>query len=199
MPKGGVSLTDITGVDGAAVRASETAGVFVVSGDKWSLSGIHGINKYVWSLLQTELGWTTTPYGGLIPITTPQQQPEFNALNAPYLVYTYAKTTTGEDFLLESETAAYTIFSAKESDIRRVVNLLTAKLNRYDDTADDVNNYIAGNGSSDHKQFDYKYISVLSAQGPQPSAQEGGRHDGLVLIRFRYTHYDQGSGLSVRY
>ena len=169
----------------------------------WDLAGVHGVNKYVWSILQAAspagLGMTTTPYGGLIPITTPQQQPEFNALGAPYIVYTYAKTATGDDYWLEEEVAAYTIFSATEGDIRKITNLLSAQLNRADISAAAINEYIAANGSTDQKQFDYKTIAVTSAQGAQPSLTEGGRHDGLVVIKYAYTHYDPNTGLSVRY
>jgi len=54
------------------------------------------------------LAMSTTPYGGLVPITTPQQEPEFNAIDAPYIVYTYARTATGDDYWIEDEVAAYT-------------------------------------------------------------------------------------------
>ena len=160
----------------------------------WDLAGVHGINKYIWSVLQATspggLGMTTDSYGGLIPITTPQQQPEFNALGAPYIVYTYVKTATGDDYWLEEEIAAYTIFSAAESDVRKITNLLIAKLNRADSSAAAINAYITAGVSIDQKQFDYKTVTVTSAQGAQPSLTEGGRHDGLVVIKYAYTHYD---------
>lgn len=165
----------------------------------WSLSGVHGLNKYVWHLLQTELGWSAGTYSGLIPITTPQQQPEFNAVDAPYIVYTYSKTNTGEDFFLEGEIVAYTIYSADESDIRKVVNLLSAKLNKRDTTAKEANAFLSASGSSANKEFDYKWISVTNAQGAQPTDQTGGRMDGLVMVRYAFTHYNPTTGLSIRY
>jgi hypothetical protein len=45
---------------------------------KWDLSGVHGINKFVWAKLQEQLEWNKSNYGGLTPITIPSQQPEFN-------------------------------------------------------------------------------------------------------------------------
>jgi len=174
-----------------------------VTYDKWGLAGIHGINKYVWSLLQSELGWNTTTYGGLIPITVPQQEPEFNAINAPYLVYGYTKSSRSKDvYVLETETAAYSIYSASEEDIRRVVNLLSTKLNKLDDTANDINTYISANGSQANKEFDYKWVKCMSAQGSQPSIQIGGRFDGAVIVRYEYTQYkvtDPGVPDSIRY
>lgn len=175
--------------------------------DKWGLAGIHGINKYVWSLLQSELGWSLTTYGGLVPITVPQQQPEFNAMNAPYIVYGYTKSSRSKDlYVLETETAAYSIYSASEEDIRRVVNLLSTKLNKLDDSADDVNAWLSTiptglqvtNGSQANKEFDYKWIKCMSAQGSQPSIQIGGRFDGAVIIRYEYTQYGT-DGKSIRY
>jgi hypothetical protein len=168
---------------------------------QWDLAGVHGINKYIWQQLQDELEWaaynvTTAQPLGLTPITTPQQQPEFNALQKPYIVYSYTKVGSDDLYVLETETAAYTVYSTLEKDVRQVVNLLTAKLGRLDDSASDVNAYLSTvPGVS--KEFDYKYISITSAQGPQPSASEGGRMDGLVVIRYAYTHYGPGISTGV--
>lgn len=165
---------------------------------KWSLAGIHGINKYIWNLLQSELQYSTANYGGLIPITTPQQTPEFNSYNFPYLVYSYSKLPSGNSHYLDAETAAYTIFSASEDDIRKATNMLAAKLKRGDETAAEVNAFISANGSADQKEFDYKNIQVTTAQGVQPALQEGGRYDGLVVIKYVYTHYSPTTGIDPR-
>lgn len=165
----------------------------------WDLAGVHGLNKYIWSILQSDLGWSAANYGGLTPITTPQQEPEFNALDQPYIVYTYAKSDTGDDWWLESEMVAYTIFSQSEKDIRQATNLLFSRLNQRDTSAQIVNDYISASGSDDNKAFDYKAIAVTSLQGAQPSLQEGGRYDGLVVVKYAYTHYSPVTGESIRY
>ena len=169
------------------------------AGGNWDLSGVHGINAYIWHLLQTELGWTATPYGGLVPITNPQQAPEFNALAAPYIVYSYSKMTSGETFFFERETIAYSIFSSSESDVRKVVNMLSTILNKFDDSAKECNNYLSLNGTTNQKFFDYKVINVTSANGAQPALQEGGRYDGLIVVKCTYTHSDPATGIAVRY
>lgn len=168
---------------------------------KWDYSGVHGINLYLWQRLKDELGWSASNYGGLIPITTPQQQPEFNAFNFPYIVYSYTPQGTGPDWLIEGEVAAYTIFSANSADIRKAVNVLKSSLNRFDETAKDVNDFVSTSSlaTADIKAFDYKSIRVTSASGPQPPAQEGGRQDGNVIVSYRYTHSDPATGNSIRY
>jgi hypothetical protein len=154
----------------------------------WDYSAVHGINKYLWAKLKEELGWSEANYGGLTPITTPQQQPEFNAYNFPYIVYGYSPQATGPDWLLEGEVIAYTVFSASSADIRKAVNVMKWAFNRFDESAVDVNKYIQANGSADNKAFDYKAIRLTSASGPEPSLTEGGRQDGSVVISVMFTH-----------
>ena len=154
----------------------------------WDYSAVHGLNKYLWAKLKEELQWSESNYGGLVPITTPQQQPEFNSYNAPYIVYGYNPQATGPDWYLDGEIIAYTIFSASSADIRRAVNVMKAAFNRFDESAVDVNNYIRANGTADNKLFDYKAIRLVSAGGPEPSLTEGGRQDGSVVISVMYTH-----------
>lgn len=184
---------------------------------KWDYTGVHGLNKYLWSRIQTELGWSADNYGGLTPITTPQQQPEFNAYDYPYIVYGYTLQGVSPLYVVEGEVVTYTVFSTKSADIRQAVNVIKAALNRYDDSARDVNLYLQGGkvyqngswvtvtgaGSDDNKAFDYKTIRVNQATGPEPALTEGGRQDGSVIVSMEYTHSNPAigptGGLSIRY
>jgi|ERR1044072_1047833 hypothetical protein len=162
---------------------------------KWDYTGVHGLNKYIWKRIQDELGWVTSDYGGLTPITTPQQQPEFNAFDKPYIVYGYTLQGTNTLFPVQGEVVTYTVFSTQSADIRKAVNLINSALNRFDESARDVNNYIAANGSDDNKAFDYKFIRVNQATGPEPAVTEGGRQDGSVIVSMEYTHYGSNGEL----
>ena len=162
---------------------------------KWDYTGVHGLNKYLWSRIKTELSWKESDYGGLVPITTPQQQPEFNSYNKPYIVYSYTLQGTGPEWWMKREVAIYTIFSASPADVRQAVNLIDGALGRYEDSANAVNDYIQANGSADNKQFDYKIITTSQANGPEPSTSEGGRHDGRIVVAMEYTHYNASAGL----
>jgi hypothetical protein len=157
---------------------------------KWDYTAVHGINKYLWSKLQSELGWAAGDYGNLVPVTTPAQQPEFNSIGKPYIVYGYSPQGSGEDWLYEREVISYAVFSSDASDIRQVINLMKALFNRFDESAKDVNKHIATYGSTDNKTFDYKSIRLTVATGPQPPLQEGGRMDGSVVLAVSFTHHD---------
>lgn len=166
---------------------------------KWDLSGVHGLNKYVWELLKDELGWSTVDYGGLTPITTPEQQPEFNAFDKPFIVYSFAKKMGGNNYLIESEIASYTIYSQHSMDILRVLTMLDAKLDKRDETAEELNAFISASTlDPEYKKFDYKTLWISGIQGPQPVTEEGGRRDGLINVNMNYTHYG-ADGLAIRY
>lgn len=157
----------------------------------WDYTGTHGLNKYIWSRIKAELGWKESDYGGLVPITTPQQQPEFNAIDKPYIVYSYTLSGTGSEWWLKREVAIYTVYSSQPADVRRAVNVISSTLGRLDESAAVVNAYIATSGSADNKKFDYKTITTSQASGPEPSVSEGGRHDGRVIVAMEYTHFNE--------
>ena len=159
---------------------------------KWDLSGIHGIRQWIWGILQAELGWKKTEYGGLVPITTPAQQPELNNYSGPYLVYNYAQQTGGEDFWITEEQAAFAVYSQTEEDIRRVLNVISAYLNRRDQSAQELNDYLKSLNNPFYKDIDYKYTYVLSTSGANAPTQEGGRQDGLFILRYAYVFSEPG-------
>lgn len=162
----------------------------------YDLSGVHGLNKFIWSKLKSELGWDTANYGGLVPIVTAGQQPEFNNYNAPYVIYNYSHQSGGEDFWITEEQVSYVVYSASEKDIRQFINVVREWLNRRDESAGYVNDWlrVGTNGSDENKRFDYKYTYVISTSGAQPPVSEGGRMDGMVIARIAYTYYDPTTG-----
>lgn len=172
----------------------------------WDLSAVHGLRQYMWSLLQTELGWLPADYEvtkdgqqvRLVPIVTPEQQPELNDLDEPYIVYAFSKKQSSNLYVLDGEIATFTIYSRQEVDIRRVLNLFDAKFDKRDDSAREINNWIKAQSGLDdrYKDFDYKTLWVSGAQGPQPVTEEGGRRDGLININITYTHYDTTPNVS---
>ena len=93
---------------------------------------------------------------------------------------------------------ALTVFSSSGTAIDEVVNLLGAKLNKRDDTAKDINDYLADTEAPDsfYRNFDFKSFSVTGAQGPQAVTTEGGRRDGYITISYTYTLYDS-NGLAL--
>lgn len=154
---------------------------------KWDISGTPGVNKWFWSLINTELGWETTDYRGLTPIVPSEQQPEMNDFGKPYVVYSAAIQATNTMYLVQEEQIAYTIYSEDQLSIRQAVNLGYNYMNRYDDAAKDLNRYLSVWGSPADKKFDYKYLRVLTATMPDASDEEGGIQSGMLIIRACYT------------
>lgn len=155
--------------------------------DKYNLTGIHGIRRYVWHLLETELGWNKSSYRGATPIITPQQSPEFNDFGAPYIVYNYSHAPSGPDFYIDREQAIFTVYSSSELEIRKTINLLYSHFKAHDESAKLVNYWLSKSGSAANRNFDYKMIRVTSSVGPRPALQEGGRHEGTISIYYAYT------------
>lgn len=156
----------------------------------YDLNAVHAANHYLWSKIQSELGLSTADYNGLVPITVAQQQPEFTAFSKPFLVYSYTVDPIGTSSWEKSETCAYSIFSADEADIRRIINLMVRLFKNYDESANQVNSWVGQNLDGRYQDFDFKYTRIASASGSQPAEQEGGRMDGLVIVNYTYTTWD---------
>jgi hypothetical protein len=150
----------------------------------YSLSGVAGIRAYLWDLLQDQLSWGEI--NGVVPIVSPQQQPELTNGTAPFIVYNWSMAQQYAPQIL-CEQAAFMVYG-DEGQVNTAVNLIADHLRRWDWSARDVNDYIATLADGDLKKlFDYKTIYVTAASGPDPAEQEGGRVEGMVMIKYDYT------------
>lgn len=165
---------------------------------KYKLTASSPLRAYLWKQLQDELGWQASETGNLVPITIPQQQPEFNQYDAPYIVYRWSLMPSGEDFLMREEQVTFTVYSQEEEDIRLALIMMDAKLNRYDESAGKINHFLSTYSSAAYKNFDFKYTYTINVAGPQPAATEGGRMDGQIIVRLCYTVQDAATGLELR-
>lgn len=155
---------------------------------KWKLTGFSPVRKYLWHLLQTELGWSKSNYGGLVPITTPQQQSEFSDVDHPYIVTGSIISQSAGIPFIEQETVALVVSSTFGDDILAVGNLVRRYLGFHDLSAALVNKHTAENGSVNDRKFDIKSVSVLSSDTAEPTGQEGGRSDASIVLRIEYTY-----------
>lgn len=161
----------------------------------YKLSAVHGLRSYMWRLLQDELGWTLDDYADAngtkyVPIITPEQDKIFNAIDKPYIVYSFSRGATSNAWFVENEMGAFTVYSSNADDIREVLNMFQTKFNRRDDSAYDLNEYVQKNLADKYKVFDYKTLWVSTVQGPQPATEEGGRRDGYMTINMNYTQQE---------
>lgn len=152
----------------------------------FNAGAVHGVNSFVWSKLQSDLGWKQSDYRGLTPITTPQQQAEFNDMGKPYILYNYrVGNVGGSNYAYKEEYVVYLINSSRDSDIRKVLNLLDYYLSGMDESASLINEYLKSNNA--FRQFDYKSVMSRGGQGATPTDQEGGIMDGTYEFAIRYT------------
>ena len=151
----------------------------------------HGVNAFLWSRLQEDLGWDKNDYGGLIPITTPQQQQEFNDLDLPYIVYNYKINTTSTSYALKQESAIYVIYGNgpnADSSVRETLHLLEYYFSSMDDSARVVSEYIWSlPDDSPFRKFHYQSIIPRGFSGAAPPDQEGGIMDAQANIDIVYT------------
>jgi hypothetical protein len=144
--------------------------------------------------MQTELGYKKADYNGLIPITTPAQQPELNSIGKPYIVYDYFIQPTGTVWLIKNEVITFTMYANSVEPINEFIALFSDYMNRFDETGQLLNNYLVN--SAHGREFDFKTSFINASLGPQPPTQEGGWLDGYVSIQITYTQ-DMGFGEEV--
>lgn len=151
----------------------------------YALAGVHGLNKFVFSKLQSDLGWTLP--SGLNPIMPAQTNPENVAFDEPFIIYSYNSVPSNTEWWIINETVTYTVYSQDESEVRAAIHYLSTLLARYDESAEEVNEWLNSSGSPDQKAFEYKYIRVTLTTSPGAAYSEGGRVDGSITFRTCYT------------
>lgn len=154
-------------------------------------AAIHFLNSYLLELLLRNDLIDLTKTGGRVPIMPAAQQPEFEQYDAPHIVYGYAKAESTDAYFVESEQAAYTIYDTNFGRIDRIVITMSEALNRMDDSAKDVNAWTNRAGSP-LTGIRFGSIHIASAQSAGPPGEEGGRQDGLVVIRYNFVAHRAG-------
>ncbi|AVD99232.1 hypothetical protein SEA_BILLNYE_30 [Streptomyces phage BillNye] len=156
--------------------------------------GAHQINKYLWGKLKDfeyKAGvkafgayGTGTGQKNLTPIIPTQQQPQFLDIagGAPFLVYNYIVSPYAAEWWLCREQCAYVIYDNDEERLRAIHGYMIDLLKRMDWTARDVNA-----SSTTDKRFDFKYVQLTSASGPDEFSTEGGRTGAMVVVNYEYT------------
>lgn len=160
---------------------------------RYDLNPVHTYNKFLWSRLKEEFGYSETNYKGLVPIIPTQQVSVFNDLPTgnPFIVYTFSDAGYDMEFYTNIEQVTYMVYSDKEGQIRQICNFIIDLSRRMDWTAEEVNDFIPTitnkSGDVDDHKFDFKYVYVVSTIGPEPYETEGGRQAGAVILRIGAT------------
>lgn len=181
--------------------------------DDYNLTGVHQVNKWLWSKLKTMLpadfvAYTTVGSAteSLVPIIPSQQLPTFTDIagGAPFMIYNYSLNPGDEPYMTVDD-VGYIIYDNNEARLRRIHNLMVQLLKRMDWTAADINEYLDELATvSKPNEFDFKFVKVTGAPGPQPFETEGGRQASMIMATIVYTHDIQsnpallGNGLGLR-
>jgi hypothetical protein len=165
----------------------------------YKLTGAHALNAFTQAKL-VEAGFITLAnYNGLTPIIPAQQQPEYTNLakGIPFIVYNYTQEGTYQDWWLEHEQVAYVVYTDDANKIREIITFLNHLYRRFDWSAQDINIWLAANGSATQKTFDFKYVRVVNATSLEPATEEGGRHSALIVLNTCFTGPIGNSGMRV--
>lgn len=154
------------------------------------------LNKYIWELLKANIGMTEMDYAdpvdspsGRTPIVPANQEPEFAALNKPFLVYGYSEDSTAVDYTCSYGSLSYAVWSTNIGEINNILNIIRAALERRDESAADINRWSSRVANYVGIRFGSTYIGYQ--EGPSPEDSEGGRQAGIITVRYEYfAEYD---------
>lgn len=182
-------------------------------------TGSHVVRLYLWEQLKRYMPdkWKhierELPDGtkiNTIPIIPAQEQPEVQDSGRPYIVYIYDVHSTGDLYQLERESISLVVYSQDAGLISSTTKLITKLLNKYDDSARDINHWIKSpmgiqQAYGDHdwvremRRYSFKEIHVSGSVGAQPAPGEGGRMDSIITVELVYTESHNRDGVRQEY
>lgn len=165
----------------------------------YKTAGIHQINGWLWSQLKDfeyktgEKAFAAYSSGDLAntnAFVPSQQQAEFNDIagGAPFIVYNFVISPTGH-WWEKREVGAYVIYDDNIARLRAIQNYMVDLLCREDISAREVNSWLAVHdaGLPNGSPWDFKYIHLTGADGPDRFGQEGGRQGASISISYEFT------------
>lgn len=146
------------------------------------------IRQYVYDVLKANDNgeWDETNYGGKVPIVPLGEESDLEQYSGPTIVYEW--TDGRADGTLWARRTATMTFGVRDTNFRRLSRTLTIlreALGRYDESARDVNEYLAKRGAP-WNEIGFGYISVGFVDVARAATTEGGESLGVVSIDFDY-------------
>jgi hypothetical protein len=160
----------------------------------------HIIRSYAWKLLNNNqpFDWTTSNYGGKIPIVPLSEEPDISEYSWPYIIYGYAYDPNNRLYARKTGSMTFAIYDQDNRRLGRTMNTLVTAFEREDEAARDVNRYtdmlrdgtVAGSQqNSGFQGLTFGYISMNYVESGVPEETEGGRQSALISLRYEY-HVD---------
>jgi hypothetical protein len=158
---------------------------------------VFAIRKYIWQKLQDAGILNANDYyvdslgTYLVPIIPSQQVPEFNNLlpGKTYIVYDFEVKRIPIQWWMTEELLTLAAFSQNYDVLNKIGNLFNDLFRRYDESATDVNTYIASNTN-----FIFHHILIDSIFSPEPFKNEGDYQAAQTMITYSYSRKTDGYG-----
>ena len=150
---------------------------------------VYIINAFVWQVLKLNVGLKESDYGestvsGRVPIVPSGQDAALVAINKPFLVYGYSEDSTPDVYAMRGGSVSYAVWSTSVGEVNNILNTIRSAMERRDESAAAVNRWSTNNPS--YLGIRFGDIAVGYLEGPAPEETEGGRHAGIITLRYQY-------------
>lgn len=153
------------------------------------MNHVYALNNFIWQLLQQKMSFNPAWYGGRAPIIPSAEQPEFNNIDKPFIVYGYSfdqvNTMTG----LQTGMIAYTVYDTDVQSVEDILSLIWLTLSRFEDSAEFVNTWIHSSFNTLNEFFTDVSFSTIYPEtliGASAATSEGGRVSGSIVLKCKY-------------
>lgn len=193
-----------------------------------SIPAVFGVNRYLWDRLQRTQILDAANYNGLTPIIPTQEEPTFTQAmesqdgigSFPYIVYTWSTGGYGTSYWECTDQIVYLIAAHDQKKLRELTMAITGFLKRFDESAYEINKYIAtatvkdaqgnptdtkvfpeadpesGTDASVYRSYDYKYTSIQGINANMPKTEDTQPYRAMITVRVNYTFDDDSLPIS---
>jgi len=155
------------------------------------------IRSYIWNeivdagLLDPNDYFADGFYENMVPIIPSQQIPEFNNLlpGKTYMIYDFEIKTIPVQWWMTEESFTISTISQNYDVINQINNLINDLFRRYDESATDLNTYLAGQSN-----FIYHHAMIDRVFSPEPYNTEGDYQIGSAMISYGYSRITDEKG-----
>lgn len=147
----------------------------------------YALRLYAWAVLKlndpTESTWVESKYGDLIPIVPLAEEADLSEFDGPKIVYEYTIANNGPAYYKNRGTMSFAVMDDNFRRLTKTMTTLQAAFERHDETARDINAFIAASPLSG---IGFGSVSLGFVDGGTPEEHEGGRQVGIISITFDY-------------
>lgn len=153
-----------------------------------STQAVHVLNLFAWEALKNNTSMVASDYKGNVPIIPGGEEPDFNNIDKPYLVYGSSEDPSSNTGATRGGTVVYAIYSSSVIEINRIMNVLVSNIEEQD-SARRVNAWSSKYQVGSAFPFigiRFTDIRVVFGEGPSSADMEGGRKHGTLTIKYDF-------------